>query len=135
MATAAEHVANAFHAALSTEDWSALRGLFTDDANWILPGDNAISDPAENADAVVARARLIASYGMRFDLKHVLVSRSNMALSQHNTAERDGRRFDQHVATVCRLRGDQMWQIETFVSDLDGFNRFFVRKANPNDVE
>lgn len=75
---------------------------------------------------MVERARLVASYGMHFDLLYVLYSQTNMALSQHNTAEHGGRRFDQHVATVCRLRGAQICQIETFVSDLDGFNRFFV---------
>ena len=126
--TIAEQVANAFHAALAAEDWTALRGLFTEDARWLLPGDNAIFGEANDADAVVARARLIARYGMRFDLRYVLVSRSNMALSQHNTAESGGSRFDQHVATVCRLRGNQICEIETFVSDLDGFNRFFARQ-------
>ncbi|GJG86758.1 hypothetical protein tb265_19390 [Gemmatimonadetes bacterium T265] len=126
MPTAALDVAHAFHAALAAEDWGALRGVFTDDARWILPGDNAVSGPAEGADAVVARARLIATYGMKFDLEHVVASRSNMALLQHNTAECGGRRFDEHVATVCRLRGDRISEIETYVSDLAGFDRFFV---------
>lgn len=121
----AQQAANAFHAALAAEDWGALRGVLTDDARWILPGGNAISGPAEGADAVVDRARLVATYGMRFDLRHVLLSRANMALSQHNTAESGGRRFDEHVATVCRLRGGRICEIETFVSDLAAFDQFF----------
>lgn len=128
--TNAEQVANAFHIALKTENWSALRYVLTDDASWILPGDNAVSGLAENADEVVARARLIASYGMKFDLKYTLLSQSNMTLFQHNKAKRGGRSFDQHVATVCRLRDAQISQIETFVSDLDGFSRFFIKDDN-----
>ena len=96
----AKDVANDLHTALENEDWVALRAVLTDDARCNLPGENAISGAAEGADAVVARARLIASYGMRFELQYILVSRSDMALSQHNTAQRDGRQFDQHVATV-----------------------------------
>lgn len=132
--TVAEQVASAFHAALASGSWTATCGLCTDDARWILPGDNAISGEADEVNAVVARARLIASYGMRFDLKYVLVSRSNMALSQHNTAEHSGRCLDQYVATVWRLRGDQICEIETFVSDLDGFNRFFAGQPNLGDA-
>lgn len=119
-------VASAVHAALKNEDWTALRQLFTDDARWLMPGDNAVSGPAQGGDAVVARAQLIAAYGMRFELLATLVSHANVALSQHNTADHAGRHFAQHVATVMTLRGDRIAQIETFVSDLDNFNRFFV---------
>ncbi|MFD5300936.1 hypothetical protein ACFWJU_37805 [Streptomyces mutabilis] len=40
-----------------------------------LPGDNTISATAEVADAVVERAQRIASYGLDFELPHLLVRR------------------------------------------------------------
>lgn len=119
-------IAKAFHAALVKRDWDRLRTLFVDDATWTLPGDNAISGRAVGIDEVIARARKIAGYGLSFELVHVLVSRDNMALSLHNTAERDGVVLDEHLATVCRLRGDRIAEIETYLSDVAGMNRFFA---------
>ncbi len=77
-----------FHACLTAGDWEGIRGLLTDDATWTLPGDNTISGTAVGAEAVVERAKKIASYGLDFELLHILVSRENMALSLHNTARR-----------------------------------------------
>ncbi|MGQ7390178.1 hypothetical protein ACTGWD_11690, partial [Streptococcus suis] len=77
--------------------------------------------------AVVERARLIASYGLSFKLEHILLSRDNMALALHNTAERNGIRLDEKLATVCRLRDGRIAAIETFLSDIPGMDRFFAR--------
>jgi ketosteroid isomerase-like protein len=118
-------LARAFHAALASRDWDRLRSLFTEEVVWTLPGDNAISGRVEGADAVVERARKIAGYGLNFTLKHVLVSRENLALSLHNTAQRDGLVLDEHLATVCRLRDGRIAEIETYLSDVPGMNAFF----------
>lgn len=120
-------VAKQFHAALTRRDWQAIRELLTDDAIWILPGDNRISGPAVGADAVVARAELIASFGLNFELKNILVSRDNVALSLHNTARREHLVLDEHLATVCTLREGKIAAIETYLSDLPGMNAFFAR--------
>ncbi|MCC2280296.1 nuclear transport factor 2 family protein [Streptomyces sp. ET3-23] len=115
-----------FHAYLVARDWEGIRSLLTDDATWTLPGDNTISGTAEGAEAVVERAKKIASYGLDFELLHILVSRENMALSLHNTAHRDGIRLDEHLSTVCRLRDGKIAGIETYLSDVPGMNAFFV---------
>ncbi|GGA83113.1 hypothetical protein GCM10011491_08200 [Brucella endophytica] len=125
----AEELAHAFHRALVSRDWEAMRQLFHEDAIWTLPGDNEISGVATGVDAVVARARQIAGYGLSFELKHVLLSRDNMALSLHNTAERKGIVLDEHLATVCRLRDGRIVEVETFLSDVPGMNRFFSSPA------
>ena len=122
-----EEIAKAFHATLVGQDWPAMRQLFHDDATWTLPGDNAISGTAVGADAMVERAQLIASYSLSFELEDILLSRDNMALSLHNTAERNGVQLDEHLATVCRLREGRIAEIETFLSDVPGMNRFFTR--------
>ena len=124
----AEEIAKTFHAALVSGDWPTMRALFHDDATWTLPGDNAISGAAVGADEIVARAQLIVSYGLSFKLESILLSRDNMALALHNTAERDGVRLDEKLATVCRLRDGRIAEIETFLSDVPGMNRFFARE-------
>ena len=75
---------------------------------------------------MVERARLIASYGLSLELENILLSRHNMALALHNTGERDGLKLDEHLATVCRLRDGCIADIETFLSDVPGMNRFFA---------
>ncbi|MFG3223898.1 nuclear transport factor 2 family protein [Kitasatospora sp. NPDC048194] len=126
MTTTAHDLGRRFHAALTAGDWAAIRSLLHDDATWTLPGDNTISGTAVGGDAVVERARKIASYGVSFELLHVLVSRDNMALSLHNTARRPDAVLDEHLTTVCRLRDGRIAEIETYLSDVPGMNAFFV---------
>ena len=83
-------IAHCFHAALVARDWSALRALLTDDACWTLPGDNTISGTARGANAVVDRARKIASYGLNFELLHVLSAETTWPYLLHNTARQGG---------------------------------------------
>ena len=109
-----EEIAKKFHTALARGDWTG-------------PGDNEISGTAIGGDSVVERAKLIASYDLSFELENILLSRDNMALGLHNTGERDGARLDEKLATVCRLREGRIAEIETFLSDVPGMNRFFAR--------
>jgi uncharacterized protein len=123
---AAQQLGTRFHALLTVGDWDGIRALLTDDVTWTLPGDNTVSGTAEGADAVVERAKKIASYGLHFELLHILVSRENMALSLHNTARRGDVRLDEHLSTVCRLRDGKIASIETYLSDVAGMDAFFV---------
>jgi ketosteroid isomerase-like protein len=120
-------LAATFYQALTSRDWALLREIMVPDVVWTLPGDNAISGTATGIDEVIARAELIASYGLNFALEHVLVSRDNMALGLHNTARRAELMLDEHLATVCTLGDGRIVAIETYLSDLDGMNAFFVR--------
>lgn len=116
-----------FQSALLSRDWDSLRAILTDDASWVLPGDNIISGLAAGADAVVERAKLIASYSVSFTLEQVVVSPTNMALRIHNTAERNGLKLDEYLATVCTITEDGLISyIETYLSDVNGMNAFFV---------
>ncbi|MFC0598550.1 nuclear transport factor 2 family protein [Streptomyces palmae] len=126
MTTTAHDLGRRFHAALVSGDWPAIRSMLHDDATWTLPGDNTISGTVVGAHAVVERARKIASYGLSFELLHVLVSRENMALSLHNTARRPDAILDEYLTTVCRLRDGRIADIETYLSDVPGMNAFFV---------
>jgi ketosteroid isomerase-like protein len=124
---AAKYVlARTFHAALTTKDWSLLRAIASPDVTWVLPGSNAVSGPAVGIDAVIARAELIASYGLTFTLEHILVSRDNMALALHNTAQRTDAVLDEHLSTVCRIIDGRIDAIETYLSDVAGMDAFFI---------
>jgi hypothetical protein len=75
---------------------------------------------------VITRAELIASYGVRFALQNVLVSRDNMALSLHNTARRGDVILDEYLATVCQIEEGKITAIETYLSDVEVMNAFFA---------
>jgi ketosteroid isomerase-like protein len=128
--TAPEHVnqelGTTFHSALIRKDWAALRTIMSAGVTWTLPGSNQISGTAEGIDAVIARTQLIASYGVSFALQHVLVSRDNMALSLHNEARRGELILDEYLATVCLISEGRIVAIETYLSDVDGMNKFFA---------
>jgi ketosteroid isomerase-like protein len=121
-----QDLARGFHKALITKDWSLLREIMSPDVRWTLPGDNVISGTASGVDEVIARAQLIAGYGLTFTLDHILMSRENMALGLHNTARRGEAALDEHLATVCTLREGRIVAVETYLSDVDGMNAFFV---------
>ena len=118
-------VAKQFHKTLVARDWSAMREIIDDRASWVLPGDNHISGTADGGEAVVARGRLIASYGLKFELLHFLESRTDVALMLHNTAQSEHANLDEYLATVLRVMDGKIIYIETFLSDVAGMNAFF----------
>lgn len=116
----------AFFWALHTKNWALLRVIMSPDATWSLPGHNAISGTAAGIDDVIARAELIGAYRMTSTLERVFVSRDNIALGLHTTARRGERVLDEHIATVCTVRAGRIVQVETYLDDLEGMDRFFT---------
>jgi ketosteroid isomerase-like protein len=125
MTTATERVSD-FHRAVSTGDWDLLRETLTPDVTWSFPGENLISGVATGIDEVIAKAKLIGSYGVSIELEHVLHGRDTVAVQLHNTARRGDLVLDEHLATFCTLRDGRIATADTHLSDLPGMNAFFV---------
>jgi ketosteroid isomerase-like protein len=119
-------IARQFLEALRSRDWSLLRSIMTDDIVWTLPGTSLISGEAIGLDAVIGRAQRIVSYGLTFNLNHILIGQSGLALSLHNAATKGTQSLDEHLATVCTLRDGKICEINTYLSDVDMVNAFFV---------
>jgi ketosteroid isomerase-like protein len=115
-----------FVAGLSTRNWPLLRSIMAEDVVWSLPGTSQISGEAVGTEAVVQRAQRIVSYGLTFNLKHLLLGQHGVALSLHNTARRDDAVLDLHLATVLILRDGKASTINTYMADVEMVNRFFV---------
>ncbi len=115
-----------FLEALQSRDWNLLRSIMTDDIVWTLPGTSLISGDAGGVDVVIARAQRIVSYGLTFNLKGVLIGQAGLALSLHNTARKGTRSLDEHLATVLTLRDEKICEINTYLSDVEMVNAFFV---------
>jgi ketosteroid isomerase-like protein len=124
--TEKKEIAKTFLTALRSRDWDMLRILMTEDIVWSLPGESLISGEARGTDAVLQRAQTIVRFGVTFTLKHILIGQSGVALSLNNTAKRNTLNLDQHLATICSLRDGRISRIDTYLSDVDMLNAFFV---------
>lgn len=120
------NLAHQFLSSLKTKDWNLLRSLLTADCKWSLPGDSIISGEAIGIDAVVRRAQLIVSFGVSLQLNHVLYGMYGFGLSVHNQAVIRGVELDEHLATICEVRGRKIAAINTYLSDVPGVNAFFT---------
>jgi uncharacterized protein len=76
--------------------------------------------------AVIGRTQRIVGYGLAFELNHILIGQSGLALSLDNAARKGTQSLDEHLATVCTLRDGKICEINTYLSDVEMVNAFFV---------
>jgi ketosteroid isomerase-like protein len=121
-------LAETFLHALGTQNWDLLHSIITEDISWTLPGTSSISGEVKGANAIISRAQQIVSYGVSLELKHILYGQYNVTLSVHNQASRDGLILNEHLATVFTIYNGQIAKIETYLSDINGLNAFFIKQ-------
>lgn len=119
-------IAEQFLTGLRTRNEALLRAILHEDTVWSLPGRSLVSGEAQGVDAVIRRAQTIRDHGMSFALEHLLVGRHGVALALHNTAQRGNLVFDQRLATVLSIRNGKITEINTYMSDVEMVNAFFV---------
>jgi ketosteroid isomerase-like protein len=119
-------IAQTFLTALRSRDWELMRSVMINDIIWSLPGTSLISGEAHGIEAVIRRSQLIVSYDLNFGLKNILLGQHGIALLLNNTARRGALVLDEHLATVCSLIGGKISRIDTYLSDVDMVNAFFI---------
>jgi ketosteroid isomerase-like protein len=119
-------IAQTFLTALRNRDWELMRSIMVNDIVWSLPGASLISGEANGIDAVIKRSQLIVSYNLTFGLKNILFGQHGVALSLNNTGRRGDLVLDEHLSTVCSLRDGKIVRIDTYLSDVDMVNAFFI---------
>lgn len=125
-AAGADRVAKQFLKSLRERDWASMRSILSEHVVWNLPGRSTISGRAEGAAAVIARSQKIVSYGLSFELRHMLFGQDGVTLALHNTARRGELILDEELATVMTLQDNKIAAIDTYLSDIDMANAFFV---------
>jgi ketosteroid isomerase-like protein len=115
-----------FLRATAAKEWVAMRNVVADDAVWNLPGTSAISGERRGGDAIVARAKQLAEYGVNVKIERFLYGLTDVVLLLHNTGQRGDLALNEHLCNVCRVSGGKIISIETYVSDMDMLNAFFV---------
>lgn len=124
--SAKKNIAEAFISALRARSQNALQAIMVDDIVWSLPGSSAMSGEARGVDAILKRSEILHGYGVKIEIEHVVYGFHDVAMHLHNTGNRDGRILDEHLTTVCRLEGEKISRLDTFISDVEMLNAFFV---------
>ena len=77
-------------------------------------------------EAVLKRAETLHRFGVKVEIEHVVYGFNDVALHLHNTGKHEDKILDEHLTNVYVLRGNKICRIDTFISDVDMLNAFFV---------
>ena len=90
-----------------------------------LEGTGHGQRPVLGVTPTFSRGRFTVSGRNRFCGRFVS-SQSDLALPRHNTAVNGNRSRDEHLAKVCAPRDGKISEINTYLSDAEMVNAFFV---------
>lgn len=121
-----KELAEKFIEGLTHHNERLLGEILTDDIVWTLPGESPMSGEARGVAAILKRAETLRGHGVTIEIEHVVYGFQDVALHLHNTGKQAGRVLDEHLTTVCRLRDDKIYRLDTFISDVPMLNAFFV---------
>jgi hypothetical protein len=71
-------------------------------------------------------AEILGRYGVKVEVERVVYGFRDVALHLHNTGKHGDKILDEHLTNVYVLRGNKICRIDTFISDVDMLNAFFV---------
>ena len=121
-----KELAEKFIEGLGRHDEHLLAAILTEDIAWSLPGESLMSGEAHGVTAILKRAETLRTYGVKIEIEYIVYGFQDVALHLHNTGKLDGRVLDEHLTTVCRLRGNKIYRLDTFISDVPMLNAFFA---------
>ena len=119
-------IADNFMKALTNRDAAELRSITNEDIVWRIPGTSLMSGEARGVDAILKRAETLHRLGVSITLEHVVYGLEDVGLQHRNTGKHDGKVLDEHITTVCHLRGRKIHRLETFISDVNMLDDFYV---------
>jgi hypothetical protein len=91
-----------------------------------LPGKSLVSGEAHGVEAILRRAEILHRCGVTVEIEHVIRGFKDVALHLHNTGRQADKILDKRLTNVYGLRGSKICRIDTFISDVDILNAFFV---------
>jgi uncharacterized protein len=122
-------IAENYIKALTKRDAALLTSITTEDIVWRLPGTSLVSGEARGVEAILKISETLTRFGVSISLERVVYGLDDVGAHQHNTGIHDGKVLDEHNTTVCHLRGRKIHRLETFISDVNMLNEFFVPLA------
>jgi ketosteroid isomerase-like protein len=119
-------MARRFLSVLANPDPDMVRNVAVEDVVWSFPGSGRISGEVRGVDGVIGRAKIIASFKVKVEVVRAVYGLAGVAIILHNTANREGRILDEHIAAVFSFHGDRISRLDTYLSDVPMAETFFV---------
>ena len=116
--------------AFSRRDPFALRGLFAEDATWVVPGDGVMAGTFRGRDQIfrfLARLPKETDGTYRSQLVDVLASESRAAALYRASGTRRGRALDLDQVLLFRLADGAVQDVLALPSDPTAFEEFWAR--------
>jgi len=115
--------------AFARKEGFALRGLFAEDAVWIVPGRGAMAGASHGRDAIFRfLARLPKETGGTYgsELLDVLASDDRAAALYRARGARNGRILELDQVLLFRIEGGLVREVLALPSDPDAFEEFWT---------
>ena len=119
-------IAENYIKALANRDAALMTSITTEDIVWSIAGTSLVSGEARGVDAILKRSETLNRFGVSIKIEHVVYGLDDVALQHRNTGKHDGKVLDEHITTVCHLRGRKIHRLDTFLSDVNMVNDYFV---------
>ncbi len=114
-----------FLSILGKPDANVVREVAIEGVVWTFPGTSQISGEAHGVDAIMKRARTIASFAVKVEVIRTVYGFSGASVILQNTGDKDGKVLDEHLAAVFSFRGDKIERLDTNLSDVAMVKAFF----------
>jgi len=85
-----------------------------------------LTGTATGIGEIAAKARLIGTYGVKIGFEYVMFGTDSFIIKLHNTGQRGDLILDEHLGTVCTIRGGMIASADTHLSDIAAMDAFFV---------
>jgi uncharacterized protein len=121
-----KEIAQRFITGLRNRDGNSLKSVMTEDVVWSMPGKSLMSGEAHGVGAILGRSEILHRYEVKIEVEHIVFGYQDVALHLHNTGKRGNKILDEYLTTVCLLRENKIHRLDTFISDVDMLNAFFV---------
>ena len=118
-------LAREFLSILSHPDAEVIKRVAIEAVVWSFPGTSPISGEAHGVEAIMTRARTIASYGVKVEFVRAVYGFSGVAIFLHNTGDKNGRVLDEYLAAVFSFQDDRIARLDTYLSDVAMAEAFF----------
>jgi ketosteroid isomerase-like protein len=92
-----------------------------------------MSGEARGVDAILKRSETLNRFGVSIKIEHVVYGLDDVGLQQHETGKQYGKVLDEHISTVCHLRGRKIHRLDTLLSDVNMVNDFYVEPNTKGD--
>jgi ketosteroid isomerase-like protein len=115
-------------AAFAAGDVEGVRGLFTRDVEWTIPGASTLAGTYRGIDAVLAmlgRTAALSGGTYRVEPAFVLGDDEHAAVSYRATGTREGRRLELDQLLLCGLEGGRIASVVAVPADQAVFDAFW----------